>query len=141
MTRLRIAHSSGSGLPSVRCSTEMNVAKQQAVSDLSKLAEIRYPPAMQHAHAVPSPTDAKSASSCTEIRCRVRPAGTARPSGSQCNLDALAVLARAVALLMFVIATGAKGDPISLGIAPALGLGHQVTVLQAVLRPAGNAEL
>jgi hypothetical protein len=41
-------------------------------------------------------------------------AGTARPSGSQCGLDALAVLARAVALLMFVTATGAKGDLISL---------------------------
>jgi hypothetical protein len=68
-------------------------------------------------------------------------AGTARSSGSQCGLDALAMLARAVALLMFVVATSAKGDPISLGIAPAPGLGHEVTVLQAFLRPAGNAEL
>ena len=46
-----------------------------------------------------------------------------------------------VALLMFVIATGAQGDPISLGIAPALSLRQKVIVLQAVLRPAGNAEL
>jgi len=53
ITRLRIAHSSGSGLPSVRCSTEMNVAKQQAVSDPSKLTEIGYPLAM-HPRLTPS---------------------------------------------------------------------------------------
>ena len=68
-------------------------------------------------------------------------AGTAGPSSSHCGLDALAVLVRAVALLMFFVATGAKGDPIRFGVAPALGLRHEVTVLQAVLRPAGNAEL